>query len=121
MLPRVLPYCTSPFPSTQSVLPLMLEPRRGALKSSLRKGRPLLLLWRPRNHDAEPSMRPKIQPIVRYGCSEKVTRMSKNIFSKLEIVSFGLSFGGCAVTLLRVSRIEVRDGTIWLPVLVWSQ
>lgn len=41
-----------------------------------------------------------------------MTRMSKKIFSKLEMVSFGLSFGGCAVTLLRVSKIEVRDGTM---------
>lgn len=38
--------------------------------------------------------------------------MSKKIFSKLEMVSFGLSFGGCAVTLLTVSKIEVRDGTM---------
>lgn len=112
MLPRVFPCRTSPFTSTQSVLPLMLEPRRGALKSSLRNGRPFLLLWRPRNHDAEPSIRPKIQPRVRYGCSENVTRMSKKIFSKLEMVSFGLSLGGCAVTLLIVSKIEVRDGTM---------
>lgn len=51
-----------------------------------------------------------MQPVVRYGCSVKVIRMSKKIFSKLEIVSFGLIFGGDAVTLLMVSKIEVREG-----------
>lgn len=48
--------------------------------------------------------------MVRYGCSEKVTLMSKKIFSKLEIVNLGLILGGWAVTLLMVSKIEVRDG-----------
>lgn len=47
--------------------------------------------------------------------------MSKKIFSKLDIVNFGLILGGCAVTLLMVSNIEVREGMIELPVLVWSQ
>lgn len=51
-----------------------------------------------------------MQPVVRYGCSVKVTRMSKKIFSKLDIVSLGLILGGCAVTLLIVSKIEVREG-----------
>jgi len=46
---------------------------------------------------------------------------SKKIFSKLEMVSLGFSLGGDAVTLLRVSRIEVLEGTMLLPVLVWSQ
>jgi len=59
--------------------------------------------------------------MLRYGCSVNVTRMSKNIFSKLEIVSLGLILGGDAVTLLIVSRIDVLEGTIELPVLVWSQ
>lgn len=58
------------------------------------------------------------QPRVRYGCSEKVTRMSKKIFSKLDMVSLGLILGGCAVTLLMVSKIDVRDGMMGLPVLV---
>jgi hypothetical protein len=34
------------------------------------------------------------------------------------MVSLGLSLGGLAVTLLMVSRIDVRDGTMGLPVLV---
>lgn len=64
---------------------------------------------------------PATQPMVRYGCSENVTRMSKKIFSKLEMVNFGLIFGGCAVTLLMVSNMDVLDGMMELPVLVWSQ
>lgn len=51
-----------------------------------------------------------MHPVLRYGCSVNVTRISKKIFSKLEIVSLGLILGGCAVTLLIVSRMEVRDG-----------
>lgn len=39
-------------------------------------------------------------------------RVSKNIFSRLEMVSFGLIFDGEAVTLLSVSRIDVREGMI---------
>ena len=50
-----------------------------------------------------------------------MTRISKNIFSMLEIVSLGLILGGDAVTLLMVSRIDVRDGVMALPVIVWSQ
>jgi hypothetical protein len=59
-----------------------------------------------------------MQQIVRIGCSVKVTRISKRIFSKLEMVNLGLILGGEAVTLLMVSRMEVRDGMIGLPVLV---
>jgi hypothetical protein len=36
--------------------------------------------------------------------------MSKKIFSKLEMVSFGLILGGEVTTLEIVSRIEVREG-----------
>jgi hypothetical protein len=64
---------------------------------------------------------PSTQPELRYGCSRKVTLISKKNFSNAEIVNFGLILGGLAVTLLRVSRIEVREGTMGLPVLVWSQ
>lgn len=76
---------------------------------------------RPRNHEAQPNAIPKMHPMLRYGCSVKVTRMSKNIFSKLEMVSLGLILGGEAVILLMVSRIDVREGTMGLPVEVWSQ
>ncbi len=62
------------------------------------------------NHEAAPRATPRTHPIVRKGCSEKVTRMSKKIFSKLEMVSLGLILGGFAVTLFRVSRIDVRLG-----------
>lgn len=59
--------------------------------------------------------------MVKKGCSEKVTRISKKIFSKLEMVSLGLIFGGDCVTLLMVSRIEVLEGRMEFPVMVWSQ
>lgn len=47
--------------------------------------------------------------------------MSKKIFSKLEIVSLGLISGGEAVTFEMVSRIDTREGTMGLPVMVMSQ
>ena len=40
---------------------------------------------------------------------------------RAEVVDLGLIFGGEATILGRVSRIEVREGTIGLPVMVLSQ
>jgi hypothetical protein len=101
----------------QSVLPLVLPPNIGNLRSfmltlwsSSLKWPPLVRLSRPLNQEAAPNARPATQPRVRKGCSEKLTRMSKKIFSNDEMVNFGLILGGDAVTLFRVSRIEVREG-----------
>jgi len=38
-----------------------------------------------------------------------------------EVVDLGAIFGGEAMTLGMVSRMEVREGTIGLPVMVVSQ
>lgn len=62
-----------------------------------------------------------MHPKERYGCSENVTLISKKIFSKLEMVSLGLIRGGEEVTFEMVSRIDTREGTIGLPVIVISQ
>jgi hypothetical protein len=102
---------------TQSTFPLALLPKSGALKSFItptssprRKCPPRVRLSLPLNHDAQPRAMPRTHPLIRKGCSVKVTRMSKKIFSKLEMVSLGLILGGDAVTLFSVSRIEVRLG-----------
>ena len=47
--------------------------------------------------------------------------MSKKIFSKLEMVSFGRIKTVGAVTLLMVSKMDVREGKMELPEIVWSQ
>ena len=75
----------------------------------------------PLYHEKQPNARPSTHPIERYGWSTKVILISKKTFSMLEMVNLGWSLGGEAVTLVRVSRIEVREGTIKFPVLVWSQ
>jgi hypothetical protein len=46
---------------------------------------------------------------------------SKKNFSKLEMVDLGLIFGGEATTFEIVSRIEVLEAMIKLPVIVLSQ
>ena len=43
------------------------------------------------------------------------------MFSKVPIVDFGLSFGGDATIRGSVSRIDVREGVMKLPVSVTSQ
>src|SRR3569833_468300 len=107
-----------------STLPLALAPRSGALKSfmpRLSSRRRRVRRRRPRNHEAPPIVRPRVQAMVRKGCSEMVMRMSKKVISMLEMVSLGLILGGEAVTLLIVSEMDVRDGRMGLPVMVWSQ
>jgi len=47
--------------------------------------------------------------------------ISKKNFSKLPMVDLGLIVGGEATTLRIVSKIEVRDAIIGLPVSVVSQ
>ena len=37
------------------------------------------------------------------------------------MVNLGLILGGETVTLEMVSRIDVREGVMWCPVMVWSQ
>lgn len=54
------------------------------------------------------------------GCPKRCV-IWKRTRSKLEVVDLGLIFGGEAMTLGRVSRMEVRDGTMGLPVMVVSQ
>ena len=44
--------------------------------------------------------------------------MSKKIFSKAEMVSLGLMLSGFWEILVMVSRMEVRLGTMGLPVVV---
>lgn len=43
------------------------------------------------------------------------------MFSIKPMLDFEASFGGSAVTLVRVSRIETREGVIGFPVSVTSQ
>lgn len=47
--------------------------------------------------------------------------MDQKIAPILEVDDFGVNFGGEEMVLGRVSRMEVRDGTIGLPVEVRSQ
>jgi hypothetical protein len=58
---------------------------------------------------------------LRYGWYVPKLRIWKKIFSNVPMVDFGLSFGGEATIRGRVSRIEVRDGVMKLPVSVTSQ
>lgn len=76
---------------------------------------------RPLNQLSAARAMPEKQPSVSHGCSSDVILKSKKTFSTPEIVSLGLILGGCAVTLLMVSIIEVRDGLMLLPVMVLSQ
>lgn len=48
-------------------------------------------------------------------------RIVKSKWPKKEFLFFGLILGGEATTLGRVSRMEVREGTMGLPVIVLSQ
>lgn len=41
--------------------------------------------------------------------------------SNVPMVDFGVSFGGFAVTRFSVSRMEVREGTMYAPESVTSQ
>jgi len=50
-----------------------------------------------------------------------VDLISKKNFSKFEIVDFGLILGGERMILGIVSRIEVREAMMALPVIVVSQ
>lgn len=47
--------------------------------------------------------------------------MSKKNFSKEEMVDLGFILGGEATTLVIVSRMEVREAMMELPVMVVSQ
>jgi hypothetical protein len=62
-----------------------------------------------------------MNPIDKIGCPEMAPLMSKKNFSKFEMVDLGLIFGGELTTLGSVSRIDVRDAVIELPVAVLSQ
>jgi hypothetical protein len=62
-----------------------------------------------------------MHPIERKGCPEMAPLISKKNFSKLPMVDLGLIVGGEATTLRIVSKIEVRDAIIGLPVSVVSQ
>jgi hypothetical protein len=98
----------------------MLPPNRPSFSSSL-KYPPLLLRnrFRPQTN-ALPTI-PAMNPIDRIGCPEIAPRISKKNFSKFEMVDLGLIFGGEMTTLGNVSRIDVRDAMIELPVMVVSQ
>ncbi len=56
--------------------------------------------------------------MLRNGCPDMAPRISKKNFSKLEIVDLGLILGGEATTLGMVSRMEVREAMMELPVIV---
>jgi hypothetical protein len=60
-------------------------------------------------------------PMDRNGCPDMAPLRSKKNFSKLEMVDLGLIFGGEATTFEIVSRIEVLEAMIKLPVIVLSQ
>jgi hypothetical protein len=62
-----------------------------------------------------------MHPIERKGCPEMAPLISKKNFSKLPMVDLGLIVDGEATTLRIVSKIEVRDAIIGLPVSVVSQ
>jgi hypothetical protein len=62
-----------------------------------------------------------MHPTERRGCPEMAPLISKKNFSKLPIVDLGLIVGGEATTFRIVSKIEVRDAIIGLPVSVVSQ
>lgn len=64
---------------------------------------------------------PAMNPIDRIGWPEIAPLISKKNFSKLEMVDLGLIFGGEMTTLGSVSRMDVRDAMIELPVTVLSQ
>jgi hypothetical protein len=64
---------------------------------------------------------PAMNPIDRKGCPEIAPLISKKNFSKFEMVDLGLIFGGETTTFGSVSRIDVRDAMIELPVMVLSQ
>ena len=55
------------------------------------------------------------------GCRDQVVRILKKIWPIDELVDFDAIFGGEAITLGRVSKMDVRDGTMGLPVAVVSQ
>lgn len=76
----------------------------------------LRILERPQTEAPTSTTRPTAR--ARYGCPEQICRIRKKKCSIELTVDFGLSFGGEATTFLRVSRIEVREGTMGLPVIV---
>jgi hypothetical protein len=88
--------------------------------SSNLKNPPLVFLLR-LDKTTPPSTTPTTNTMVKSVCSAAAPRTSKNIFLKLEMVSFGLIFGGDATTFGIVSRIDVRDGMMKFPVMVVSQ
>ena len=56
------------------------------------------------------TMMPLKSSMVKNLCSVAACLMSKKTFEKVEMVNFGLIFGGLAMTCGMVSRIEVLDG-----------
>jgi len=58
---------------------------------------------------------------VTIGCRVQRFRSRKKNISMDEVVDLDAIFGGDAMTRGRVSKIDVREGTIGLPVIVVSQ
>lgn len=97
-----------------------MPPSKPSFSSSLKKP-PLLLRILPRPYHATASAMPAIVPIDKNGCPEMAPLISKKNFSKFEMVDFGLIFGGEETTFGIVSRMEVLDAMMKLPVMVVSQ
>lgn len=64
---------------------------------------------------------PSVKPEAKIGCSEAALLRSNTTCSRFEMVRLALILGGDETTLGRVSRMEVREGTMAFPVMVVSQ
>ena len=82
---------------------------------------PLNLRIRCRPQRARPQMMPTSAPKLSHGWELMAPRISKKSVSMPEVVDFGFSTAGLLTTFGRVSRMDVRDATMGLPVTVWSQ
>lgn len=111
--------------SNQSVLPagpvLPRIPPNGPPFSSSQMAPPpdLLLAFLP-NTTATPHA--AIKPMDdNQGCLDHVVLILQKMWKNEEFEDFGVREGGFLRVFGKVSRMEVRDGTIGFPVEVWSQ
>lgn len=70
---------------------------------------------------SSPTTSPTNRMVVTKGWSMIDLRIRKKKCEILDPVALGTSFGGDTTTLGRVSSMDVRDGTMGLPVIVLSQ
>ena len=105
---------------TQSTLPLPPPPRKLSFSSNLKKPPLFLLILRLKS--TSPKSKVTIMTTILTILWLLIApRMSKISSWMLPIVDFGLRTGGEEMTFGMVSRIEVRDAIMLLPVMVWSQ